>query len=626
MYKIITTMSKTSISNIIESDESDSSSDSSDEESDDSSDDSIDKPQKQINTQIRTEAKSIEELRRDEDESKEEADDLKKVVIRYHTAWNNQKKKNKLYESVIFQLTGETIEKFIKKDSKGIEVPDQEYILNIKTGGDVRVLINKYKRDTQTDFNTIKTLEETNSFFRKELLQLEYGRQTIKDLQIELNKIKQVDPVERKKETFNTLISRRKHVSVNEIKNVTEIESKILDIKDYILSLLPDTYILDEDEEINIKDELIKEQTTLEISLIEHYISLLKYHYEILPNGVVRIDKTYVACDVYPILEAFQESREKLSYYMDEKTYIKYITTHIQEITEILDLFNSKIRSIGTLVDGIHILLSPYEKGLLFYKENDTEHYFHSSDKFYDVQKRLKTGYRLYIKTIPFVNIADLQSSHLFSQLENSIEVLLITSKVNNIVYVPAKEDIGPDYVSFYYLEYIQDNIRHWKLDTHLFYIIRTFSDKYIKASSIIFKQFYKDVFGHNEYIPGFEEMIESKKIKRWNQIKILYENMQIVSDENLLGEIIRKMIRSHAVFHPKEDVDSLQSLKTTGDSVFEFKTMRERWKQGLPACEEEPEEYLDNCFNKYRDWRRDQTRETYYNRWKTFLKQEKYC
>lgn len=108
--------------------------------------------------------------------------------------------------------------------------------------------------------------------------------------------------------------------------------------------------------------------------------------------------------------------------------------------------------------------------------------------------------------------------------------------------------------------------------------------------------------------------------------MKILWENLQIVSDEYLVGEVLRKVIRTQAPLYPKEDVDFLQTDRDVGDAAPEFKRVRDRWKNSLPAWEEEPEGYLYDCFDKYKVWNPSITREKYYRRWASYLKQEKYC
>jgi hypothetical protein len=329
---------------------------------------------------------------------------------------------------------------------------------------------------------------------------------------------------------------------------------------------------------------------------------------------------------------------------MDEKTFADFLHEHIGDMTEVLDLFNSRCSGGSPL----QINLTPYEKGLINYHDpgaTGTESYLYSMERAIDVQRRLMALSRSSNHLIPYRGVGDISSAHLFSQLEDSLRVLLVGTKpINNVAFVrrvpySAAAPVNPASVisssssgvgagqsdstlsfSYYILDLVGENTRSWKLDPHLLQVVRSLAAKYSRAGGEVFKRFYKDVFGHNDYLPGFETIMEEKKIERWKQMRVLYENLRIVSDEHLIGEIVRKVIREHATLHLHEGVDILQSTRDFGDATAELRRIRERLKKGLPAYEDEPEEYLYTCFDKYKAWRPEHTRASYYARWKTFL------
>jgi len=543
-------------------------------------------------------------------------DELLIVANKYYQVCKTEKKKNKLYQTVITQLTDEPVEKFIQleNDEKNCLI-HEENITAFKLGGDSRGILTKLKTATETSNNKIKELEDTSSFLQRQLKsQEETSCRTIKDLQSQLTLIKDLDPIERKRELFTQLFSKRKTLPIKDIQATSDTQS-------YLLSQLFSSEYLSSTKDG--KDQLFQEQKEVELNIIESCISLLRNHFESLPTGVIRLDRSYILYDISLILNQLLESRTRLSYIMGEKVFFNFLHEHIREVSEIIDLFNSRSKGQEEIV----ISLSPYEKGLIFYKDIASESYLQCYDKAIDLQKRLIVSSRTSNKISPFKFIDQFPSSYLFCQLEDVSRVVLITSKmINNIVFVPLKESIAPDHFSFFYLDSIIDDKRSWKLDSHLLFIVRLFMEKYMQSASCIFRQFYKDIFGNNEYINGFEEILETKGIERWKQMKVLFENMKIVSDEYMIGEILRKTIRTLAPLYPNEIIDILQKDKDAGDASSEFKRIRERWKHGLPAREEEPEEYLFDCFDKYRTWDPKSTRGNYYKRWSDFLKQEKYC
>jgi hypothetical protein len=269
--------------------------------------------------------------------------------------------------------------------------------------------------------------------------------------------------------------------------------------------------------------------------------------------------------------------------------------------------------------------LSPYEKGLLWYKpEQPSESYLACYERPIDIQQRVLVSGRIAPKLSPFGPLEEFPCSFVYAQPEDVVKIVLLTSRpINNAVFIPVAGAGGPDHWSFYLLDALRGDHRMWKLDPHAIYLTRLFQHQYLQTAERIFKAFYRDVMGHNEYKADLETSIEAKSVERWKQMAALYENIQVVSDEYLLGEIVRRVILTHATHYPREDVDQFQGDRDPPDAQADFKRVRERWRAGLPPCEEEPEEWLDHAFDKYKGWRPEHTAGRYRQRWTGYLEQQ---
>lgn len=544
--------------------------------------------------------------------SKEE---LINTAGKYHKNWRLQSKKSKLYEEIIASLTDETVDKFIiqNEDDKSLQM-DEEKISAFKAATDIRSVLAKLKTVAEASQSKVRELEQSVSYLQRELdAERMRSKATIKTLQEQLSRIKDDDPIERRTQAFRDLFIKRKPIPIKDVQQASNNQSIIMS------KLFSSEYLSSTRDG---KDELFQEQQEIEFNIIEQCLDLLRTQFQDLPGGVERLEQTSIMLDINPILVFIIESRNRLSYVIGEKHFTRYLTDHIKELAEILDIFNSKIR--GSDISEINIPLSPYEEGLLEYKDRG-QNYINTYERAIDLQKRLLIFSKMSNKITPFRGLDEFPTCVLFNQLEDVVKTMLITSKpINNLVFVKLK-DSGPNPFSYYQLEEIAEDKRLWKLDAHFLFVVRLFMDKYARLATDVFRNFYRDVFGNNDYINKFEDVMETKGIVRWKQMKVLWENIQIVADEYLIGEIMRKVIRTHAPLYPKEGIDILQSDKDVGDATAEFKRIRERWRHGLPASDEEPEEHMYNCFDKYKNWDHEATKQKYYQRWKRWLIQEKY-
>lgn len=464
----------------------------------------------------------------------------------------------------------------------------------------------------------LSELQDANIFLEKELLkQREESNSIIEELKRKLQVAENDNPIYQQKQTIHTMMANRKNIPIYPVmgKNPDGIIASKLFGSEYLYG------------KIDTRVQLFSEQVDNEMKIIEQFMTNIKNVFETLPTGVSKLTENTVCLDVNTVLMELQKSRHRLSFMMKEKDFADFLGEHVLELREILELLGSKTIH-GT---KLNMFLTHYERGILWMKENN-DNYLYGHESLLEIQKRLLTSVRLDNKLKPFKKTIEFSSVHLFSQLEDTANAVLITSTpFNNIIYIPLKTSFAPDYYSFYYLErfesenednFICSRTRVWKLDSHLLYVTRIFAQKYQEFAVEAFRRFYYDVFGHNNYIKGFESLFEEKGIVRWKQFKILFENIQICSDEYLLGEILRKVIYRRVQSYPQDKIDIFQGDKDSPAVALDFKNMRQRWNKKLPAYEEEPEEYLYNCFDTCILDRedRDNFNKRYQERWACFL------
>lgn len=357
-----------------------------------------------------------------------------------------------------------------------------------------------------------------------------------------------------------------------------------------------------------------------EKQLISEYITIIKDVFEQFTNMPHRPSIKTIENEISIVMKNISESRFRLSYILSDEEYKAFITEHIKELEDIFKIFRSRCSTDD--FDNISLGLLPYDKGLIFY-DSLKDSYLYSYEKMFDIQKRYTESYENEQLSYFKGGFSVLKYFLHFCHIEDIVERIMITSKpINNIVFIPLKESVGPDYFSFYIYE--SDNYkekkRNWRLDSHLLHTVKLFVQIFNQTAIPLFKQFYNDVFGHNSYVPNFEKLMEQKNILHWTQMKLLWENIQIVNDEHMIGEICRKIIKNKATYLPNKLDDTLRETKDKNSNIEEFKRLRNNYNQGLPAYLEEPEEYIYLCFDKVNRWNKEDTKDKYLSRWKNFL------
>jgi hypothetical protein len=542
--------------------------------------------------------------------------DLEQVqaeASKYYKKCKKLTSRNQLYVKIISMLTEQSASDFIAEDELKQPIINEEAIAVFRRGGESGALIRKTNALIVEAQTKIEILESSTQYLQQEL---ERSNATstaqVKSLNDELEKIKKDDSVERWKGLITSLTMQRRVLPLKDLRSAVDMQSGLMSQ-------------LFSNECKDTREDFYQKQKETELGIIEACLELLRNVFDSLPTGVSKINRETIDVDVAPILEMISDSRNRLSYVMSERSFISFLKEHVTEVQEILDLFGSRAgqTDFKRMSSDLKINLSAYEKGLMHFKGvSSSDSYLSSYMRPIETQRRLLLHGRNSTQLSVFNGFEEFSSFLLFCQPEDAVRIMMTGCKpINNVCYVPLKGQNGPDPFSFYILSSTKDERQTWKLDPHALFVIRSFKHQYLTMSEKIFKQFYKDVFGHNEFKCKFEEQMELKGIERWKQMSVLYENIQIVGDEYLIGEIIRKVLRTHSVYYPKEGLDIIQGEKDLPDAQADFKRVRERWTRGLPPSDEEPEEYLNNCFDKYKDWKPEMSLDKYKRRWSSFLK-----
>jgi len=373
------------------------------------------------------------------------------------------------------------------------------------------------------------------------------------------------------------------------------------------------------------RDTFRKEQSEIELNIIDNCIEHLRRIFDELPRtGLTSIQTAGI--DLNPCLSICLDARVRLSYFLDETKFITFLRGHVSQIENVLNLFNSRYANQS----GKHLIipLTAYEKRLISHNPKASDSYLSCYERPSEIQQRALTGQILNPNPAIFSGscFQNFPSYLLFTQPEEAIRIMMITSHpVNNIICVPSRSgERSPDSSVFYALEKINGKIRTWKPDFHASQISFMFQHQYIQQASQYFRRFYRDVFRNNKYIANFEKILDEKS-ERWKQMKILFENIKIVSEDYLLGKLVRSVLFAHASHFPEPETDVMLTILEPISVQQEFRKVQERWKKHLPASEEEPEEWLSHCFDSYKAWSPEQTIKQYQQRWSALFQSDKF-
>lgn len=121
--------------------------------------------------------------------------------------------------------------------------------------------------------------------------------------------------------------------------------------------------------------------------------------------------------------------------------------------------------------------------------------------------------------------------------------------KLDILHYIPGSRNEQKT-LSFYY---ITDQLRvnyAMKIDPYLHQTIQTIAPNYTDFAIEEFREYYKNIFGHNNFEKNFLE--KTKILLSWNSYRILFINICIVTNVFLFGELLREWTKTNVMFPSK--------------------------------------------------------------------------
>jgi hypothetical protein len=121
--------------------------------------------------------------------------------------------------------------------------------------------------------------------------------------------------------------------------------------------------------------------------------------------------------------------------------------------------------------------------------------------------------------------------------------------KLQVLYYVPGSKNEQKTLSFFYIIDQLRVNYV-MKIDPYLHQTIQTISPNYTDFAIEEFREYYKDVFGHNRFEKNFLEKV--KTLLSWHSYRILFINICIVSNVYLFGELLREWTKNNVMFPSK--------------------------------------------------------------------------
>jgi len=171
-------------------------------------------------------------------------------------------------------------------------------------------------------------------------------------------------------------------------------------------------------------------------------------------------------------------------------------------------------------------------------------------------------------------------------------EIFLPIEKLWNIkldldilYYVPSKKENKLS--SFYYMTDKQRINYHLKLDPHLYATVNVFQQLYLEEAVEAFRNFYKCIFGDNNYRKNF--LTIAKNRAGWPSFKTLFVNVCIVSNTHVLGEFLRNLTKEKK-FYEEATFEKLFPSYINQDLA------SQKIKSGIET-QKQYDDYLLQCF-----------------------------
>jgi len=236
--------------------------------------------------------------------------------------------------------------------------------------------------------------------------------------------------------------------------------------------------------------------------------------------------------------------------------YMKVCATNLNEIDVDLHLsdyeifvlkpFNKELCSVKTKREYTYLDSLCKESTLKFIVDTHYEDIKIKTLAKYESKHELKSDRREKFYDEMKQHFLALTKEELFISLEHWWTNKL---KLDILHYIPGSRNEQKT-LSFYY---ITDQLRvnyAMKIDPYLHTTIQTIAPNYTDFAIEEFRDYYKNIFGHNRFEKTFIE--KTKTLLSWNCYRILFINICIVSNVFLFGELLREWTKANVMFPSK--------------------------------------------------------------------------
>jgi len=121
--------------------------------------------------------------------------------------------------------------------------------------------------------------------------------------------------------------------------------------------------------------------------------------------------------------------------------------------------------------------------------------------------------------------------------------------KLDILHYIPGSRNEQKTLSFYYIIDQLRVNYA-MKIDPYLHTTIQTIAPNYTDFAIEEFRDYYKNIFGHNKFEKTFIE--KTKVLLSWNSYRILFINICIVSNVFLFGELLREWTKANVMFPSK--------------------------------------------------------------------------
>ena len=154
--------------------------------------------------------------------------------------------------------------------------------------------------------------------------------------------------------------------------------------------------------------------------------------------------------------------------------------------------------------------------------------------------------------------------SVIFTLKENIDRYLFNIFNFNNVVYIPLKQSNDKDPYSFYILESINKDKRHWKMDCRLEEFSNSFINNIRPYLIQLFRKIYYDVFHDNI----FRKDYKSKNSITEFDCEQLIQNIFKLATPKEFCNFMRNIVKEKASYNPTEN----DKFNIRGDDIIQKK------------------------------------------------------